>query len=101
MRGRMTAVGMVLGALLSGGLPGHAPAQELASLSPSAPIQSAPAIPMFGTHEIHCFNLAPRVVSAAANSDYRAYYSINEAGWWLHLPNPLTPQTLSRQVASR
>ncbi len=46
-------------------------------------------------------NLAPRVVSAAANSDYRAYYSINEAGWWLHLPNPLTPQTLSRQVASR
>jgi len=47
-------------------------------------------------------NLAPRVVSAAANSDYRAYYSysINEAGWWLHLPNPLTPQTLSRQVAN-
>lgn len=46
-------------------------------------------------------NLAPRVVSAAANPDYRAYYSINETGWWLHLPNPLTPQTLSRQVASR
>lgn len=46
-------------------------------------------------------NLAPRVVSAAANPDYRAYYSINETGWWLHLPNPLTPQILSRQVASR
>ncbi|MBU6507353.1 MAG: hypothetical protein KGQ82_07630 [Alphaproteobacteria bacterium] len=56
---------------------------------------------MFGTHEIRCFNLAPRVVSAAANSDHRAYYSINEVGWWLHLPNPLTPQALSRQVASR
>jgi len=46
-------------------------------------------------------NLAPRIVSAASNPDYRAYYSINESGWWLHLPNPLMPQTLSRQVANR
>ncbi|MGH7012712.1 MAG: transglutaminase-like cysteine peptidase [Stellaceae bacterium] len=46
-------------------------------------------------------NLASYVVSATANPDYRAYYSINETGWWLHLPNPLTPQTLPRQVASR
>lgn len=46
-------------------------------------------------------NLAPHVVSAASNPDYRAYYSINESGWWMHLPNPLMPQSLSRQVASR
>lgn len=46
-------------------------------------------------------NLAPRVVSAASNPNYRAYYSINEAGWWMYLPSPLTPQTLSRQVAAR
>ena len=46
-------------------------------------------------------NLASRVVSAASNPNYRAYYSINEAGWWMYLPNPLTPQTLSGQVASR
>lgn len=46
-------------------------------------------------------NLASRVVSAASNPNYRAYYSINEADWWMYLPNPLTPQTLSGQVASR
>lgn len=46
-------------------------------------------------------NLASRVVSAASNPNYRAYYSINEAGWWMYLPSPLTPQTLSRQVAAR
>lgn len=246
MRGRATAVGMVLGALLSIGLPPAVSGQEVASLSPPMPLQSVPAIPMFGMHQIHysglapfarwaallarwqdeqedaaesCLsahdsappcpprewieliarfrgqslraqvdgvnaainahpyisaldnwgdparwetpfefmrrngqcqdyaiakflllralgvpddamrlvvlrdvrrqvdhavlvvtvagqslmldNLAPRVVSAAANPNYRAYYSINETGWWLHLPNPLTPQTLSSQVASR
>lgn len=46
-------------------------------------------------------NLAPRVVSAAANPNYRAYYSINETGWWLHLPTPLMPASPDRQVASR
>jgi len=46
-------------------------------------------------------SLAPAVISAAANPDYRAYYSINETGWWLHLPNPLMPDTPSRQVARR
>lgn len=52
-------------------------------------------------HELMLDNLAPDVVSAASNSSYRAYYSINETGWWLHLPNPLMPETFTQQVASR
>ena len=51
--------------------------------------------------ELMLDNLAPAVVSASANPHYRAYYSINESGWWLHLPNPLMPYSLRPQVASR
>jgi predicted transglutaminase-like cysteine proteinase len=51
--------------------------------------------------ELMLDNLAPTVVSASANPNYHAYYSINESGWWLHLPNPLMPNMLSREVASR
>jgi len=246
MRMRAKGIGVVLGAMLSFGSPGHAPAQELAALTPPSTIRPAPAIPMFGVHEVHYFglmpfarwsallvrweheredavelcvsshssappcppqewrkliarlrgrpmreqidginaainahpyvsalanwrdpshwetpfeffrrngqcqdyaitkflllrelgvpdhlmrlvvlrdirrqvdhavlvvslsgqdlmldNLAPNVVSASANPNYRAYYSINETGWWLHLPNPLMPDTSGRQVASR
>ncbi len=44
-------------------------------------------------------NLARNVVSADADPDYHAYYSINGSGWWLHVPNPLMPQ--APQLASR
>jgi len=46
-------------------------------------------------------NLAAGIVPAASAVDYRAYYSINQTGWWLHLPNPLMPDGMARQVASR
>jgi len=46
-------------------------------------------------------NLIAQVVPAAAAADYRAYYSINETGWWLHLPNPLIPSPVVAQIASR
>lgn len=54
-----------------------------------------------GGRKLMLDNLAPTVVSASANPNYHAYYSINESGWWLHLPNPLMPAMLSREVASR
>jgi len=38
-----------------------------------------------GKQNLMLDNLAPRVVAAASNPNYRAYYSINEAGWWLYL----------------
>lgn len=46
-----------------------------------------------GTRTLVLDNLSPDIVSAAATADYHAYYSINETGWWLYLPNPLTPPT--------
>ena len=46
-------------------------------------------------------NLIDGVVPASAAADYRAYYSINETGWWLSLPNPLLPEGPVAQVASR
>jgi predicted transglutaminase-like cysteine proteinase len=52
-------------------------------------------------HELMLDNLAPRVVSANADPNYHAYYSVNESGWWLYLPNPLMPDAVDRQVASR
>lgn len=46
-------------------------------------------------------NLIDGIVPASAAADYRAYYSINETGWWLSLPNPLLPEGPVAQVASR
>lgn len=46
-------------------------------------------------------NLIDGVVPASAPANYRAYYSINETGWWLHLPNPLIPGGVVSPVASR
>ena len=34
-------------------------------------------------------SLNDNVVPLATASAYRAYYAINESGWWLYLPNPL------------
>jgi predicted transglutaminase-like cysteine proteinase len=51
--------------------------------------------------ELMLDNLAAKVEPIAAAVDYRAYYSINETGWWLYLPNPLMPDGMASQVASR
>lgn len=51
--------------------------------------------------ELMLDNLARTVVLASSNPNYHAYYSINESGWWLHLPNPLMPTAYSHEVASR
>lgn len=67
----------------------------------SCQVDHAVLVVTVGGQSLMLDNLVPRVVSAESNPNYRAYYSINEAGWWMYLPSPLTPQTLSRQVAAR
>jgi predicted transglutaminase-like cysteine proteinase len=42
-------------------------------------------------------SLLPDVLPAAQVTHYRPYYSINETGWWLHLPNAIPPQRLAAQ----
>jgi predicted transglutaminase-like cysteine proteinase len=44
-------------------------------------------------------NQFPRVMRPSQVSQYRPYYSINESGWWLHLPNPV--HDLPQEVAAK
>ncbi len=46
-------------------------------------------------------NLIDGIVPASAPANYRAYYAINETGWWLYSPNPLLPEGPVSQVAGR
>jgi predicted transglutaminase-like cysteine proteinase len=46
-------------------------------------------------------SLGDHVVPTASVAAYRAYYSINETGWWLHLPNPMAERRpMLRQVTA-
>jgi len=40
-------------------------------------------------------NQLREVVPTESISYYRPYYSINESGWWLHTPNPLSIATIA------
>lgn len=45
-------------------------------------------------------NQMPRVVPVSQARHYRPYYSINETGWWLHVPNPLGIEAPIREASN-
>lgn len=45
-------------------------------------------------------SLSEAVVPVAQAKSYRPYYSINETGWWLHLPGAAGPQATPHYVAA-
>lgn len=46
-------------------------------------------------------SLREAVVPVDEASSYRPYYSINETGWWLHLPGTTRPHGAAQEVAAR
>ena len=63
-------------------------------------LEHAVAVVSIGGDALMLDNQISRVVPVSQVHHYRPYYSTNETGWWLHVPNPLGIEAPVREASN-
>src|SRR5216684_748529 len=63
-------------------------------------LEHAVAVVSIGGDALMLDNQMSRVVPVSQIHHYRPYYSTNETGWWLHVPNPLGIEAPVREASN-